>query len=82
MMDAIAILAPEVLDQTEFVSGDEYYAKALEWRDRPPMQVLAKYREEGREYWLEFIGPELNTGGSMYVHDRIACTNETARDAP
>jgi hypothetical protein len=76
MMDAIATLLPEVLDYSEFVSGDKFFALAKEWRERPSLQVIEEYRQEQREWWFEFLGPEMNTSGSIFVHDRITCMDE------
>jgi hypothetical protein len=76
MMDAISIVMPEVLNHPEFVVGDEFFAKAVAWRDKPPIGTLEEYRKEGREHWLVWIGQEINNGGSAVVHANIACLDE------
>jgi hypothetical protein len=76
MRDAIASLVPGVLDRQDFVNGDAFFTKARAWRERPPLSVIERYREESREYWLQSIGPELNTSGSFFIHPMLACDNE------
>ena len=75
-MDAISALVPKALEDADFVSGDTFFKLALEWRERPPIQILTTYREERREWWLGFIGHELNTGGSTFIHSHLACDIE------
>jgi hypothetical protein len=76
LRDAISILSPEVLKDPEFLTGDEFFTKAVAWRDRAPVGTLEEYREEQREWWLDWIGQEMNLGGSVFSHTNIACTDE------
>lgn len=76
IMDAIETLVPEVLDRVEFVSGDEFFVRAKEWRERPPIQTLEARRVEQRQDWIEALGPEVNPSGSMFTHAVLACMDE------
>ena len=75
-MDAIVTIKPEASNLPEFVSGDVFFSMAKEWRERPPIRRLEARRNEGKQYWLEWLGPEFNTGGSMFPHDFGACMDE------
>lgn len=76
MMDAIATLLPAALDHPDFVSGETFFTMSKAWRERPPIKTLEANRVEQRQYWLEWLGPEVNTSGSVLTHAAIACMNE------
>ncbi|CAN1573774.1 hypothetical protein MCELHM10_03502 [Paracoccaceae bacterium] len=76
MMDAIATLVPEVLGYSDFVSGDEFFTMAKDWRERPPIETLEARRVERRQDWIESLGPNAEARGSDYTHTNIACMDE------
>jgi hypothetical protein len=74
MQDAILQMVPDAMDYVDFISGDRFFAAAMDRRERPAAEKLADRRVEGREYWLPLF-QELGTvgGGSMFNHSGIAC---------